>query len=221
MVKPIVIFGTTEAAELAQYYFVRDVGRTIAAFTLDAEYLREDMFRDRPVVSFQEIASTHPPDDFDVFVALGYSKLNAVRRGKFEAARAMGYDLPSYVSPRATVLNDDRIGANCFILEDNTIQPYVRIGDNVTIWSGNHIGHHSVIEDHVFVTSHVVVSGNCRVGEASFLGVNATLRDGITIGARCVVGAGALMLGDADPEGVYMGTATERSRVPSSRLRGL
>jgi hypothetical protein len=32
---------------------------------------------------------------------------------------------------------------------------------------------------------------------------------------------GALLLQDAEAEGVYMGTGTERSRVPSTRLRNL
>jgi acetyltransferase-like isoleucine patch superfamily enzyme len=60
-----------------------------------------------------------------------------------------------------------------------------------------------------------------RVGQGCFIGVNATLRDHITIGARCVIGAGALLLGDAEAEGVYMGEATPRARVPSTRLRGI
>jgi sugar O-acyltransferase (sialic acid O-acetyltransferase NeuD family) len=221
MTRPLVIFGLTEAAELAHWYFTRDMGRDVVAFAVDAAWLPDAPFCGRPVVAFETLAESHPPQTHDVFIALGYSKLNAVRRDKFVAARALGYSLPSYVSPRASVLNDGAIGQNCFILEDNTIQPFVRIGDNVTLWSGNHIGHHSVIEDHVFVASHVVVSGKCRVGEASFLGVNATLRDGLTIGPRCVIGAGALLLADAEAEGVYMGGASERARVPSSRLRGI
>jgi len=57
------------------------------------------------------------------------------------------------------------------------------------------------------------------VGAQSFIGVNATLRDHIKVGERCVVGAGTVLLEDADPEGVYVATATERSRVPSGRLR--
>jgi UDP-3-O-[3-hydroxymyristoyl] glucosamine N-acyltransferase len=104
-------------------------------------------------------------------------------------------------------------------LEDNTIQPFVTIGNNVTLWSGNHIGHHSTIRDHCFITSHVVVSGGVEIGEACFLGVNATLRDHIKIGDRCLIGAGALILNDTDPEGLYVGAATERSKVPSTRLR--
>ena len=111
------------------------------------------------------------------------------------------------------------IGENCFILEDNTIQPFVRIGHNITLWSGNHIGHHSTIEDHCFIASQVVISGGVEIKEACFLGVNATLRDHIVVGERCVVGAGALLLEDAEPEGVYIGQKTERSRVPSTKLR--
>ena len=78
-----------------------------------------------------------------------------------------------------------------------------------------------MIRDHSFVTSHVVVSGGVEIGEQCFIGVNATLRDHIKVGDRCVVGAGAILLGDAEPEGVYIGAATERSKVPSTRLRGI
>lgn len=221
MKKPIVIFGTGPIAELAKYYFSCDEGRSIAAFTVDGQFVEADTFCGESIVPFEDLRGLFPPETHDLFIALGYTKLNSVRRQKFEEAIALGYTLPSYISPRATILNDYRVGANCFILEDNTVQPFVRIGNNVTLWSGNHIGHHSVIEDHVFIASHSVVSGNCRIGEASFLGVNATLRDSVSIGSRCVIGAGALILSDAEDEGVYMGSATERSRVPSSRLRGI
>ena len=60
------------------------------------------------------------------------------------------------------------IGENCFIFEDNTIQPFVKIGDDVVLWSGNHIGHHAEIGDHCFISSHVVISG-LRAGRAVLL----------------------------------------------------
>src|SRR4029453_3467230 len=113
-----------------------------------------ETFVDLPLVPFEEIAALYPPDRYDFFVALSYAKLNAVRAAKCAAARALGYTLPSYVSSRATVFADLSHGDNCFILEDNTIQPFARIGNNVTLWSGNHIGHHSAIEDDVFMASH-------------------------------------------------------------------
>ena len=221
MKKQLVIFGSGDIAQLAHFYFTTDSEYEVVAFTVDASYIKESQFCSLPVVAFDEVVSNYPPENYEFFVALSYSKLNAVRKEKFIAAKAFGYKLASYISSRATVLNDGKIGENCFIFEDNTIQPFVRIGNNVTLWSGNHIGHHSVIKDHSFIASHVVVSGGVVIGEQCFVGVNATLRDHINIGDRCVIGAGALLLGDAEPEGVYIGTATERAKVPSTRLRGI
>jgi sugar O-acyltransferase (sialic acid O-acetyltransferase NeuD family) len=172
------------------------------------------------VVAFDEVTQIYPPDRYVFFVALGYSKLNQIRKEKYLAVKALGYEMVSYISSRASVLTED-IGENCFILEDNTVQPFVRIGNNVTLWSGNHVGHHSRIEDHCFLASHIVVSGRVTIGESCFLGVNATLRDHVTIGEKCIIGAGALILGDAAAEGVYVGQATERSRVPSTRVRNI
>ena len=221
MRKPLVIFGYGDIAQLAYHYFSTDSNHEVVAFTVDANYIKESNFCGLPVVAFEDVAKKYPPNYYDFFVALSYSRLNAVRREKFLAAKEMGYKLVSFISTSATVLNEGRIGENCFIFEDNTIQPFVTIGNNVTLWSGNHIGHHSVIHDHTFIASHVVISGGVTIGEQCFVGVNATLRDYIKIGDRCVVGAGALLLADAAPEGVYIGTATERSKVPSTRLRGI
>jgi len=219
MKRKLVLFGAGDIADVAWFYFERFSEYQPVAFTVDAAYLKEPSLNGLPVVPFEEINSVFSPDGHDMFVAVSYARLNAVRKEKYLAGKAAGYRMASYVSPQATVLNDGRIGENCLILEDNTIQPFVQIGNNVTLWSGNHIGHHSVIHDHCFLASHIVVSGGVEIREQCFVGVNATLRDHIRIGERCVIGAGSLLLGDAEPEGVYVGEATERSRVPSSRLK--
>ncbi|MEO5328895.1 MAG: acetyltransferase [Magnetococcus sp. THC-1_WYH] len=219
MKKPLVIFGSGDIAQLAHYYFSMDSDYEVVAFTVNGTYMTETFFCDLPVVPFEEVVQKYHPAECEFFVALSYSRLNAVRREKYLAAKALGYRLANFVSSRATVLNEGRIGENCFIFEDNTIQPFVTIGNNVTLWSGNHIGHHSTIKDHCFIASHVVVSGGVEIGEQCFIGVNATLRDHIKIGDRCVIGAGALLLADAEAEGVYIGTATARAKVPSTKLR--
>jgi sugar O-acyltransferase (sialic acid O-acetyltransferase NeuD family) len=215
----LVIFGSGDIAQLAHYYLSTDSNYEVVAFTVDAAYLTRTDFCGLPIVAFEEITDRYSPDTHEIFVALSYSKLNEVRKEKYLAAKASGYRLASYISSRCTVLNASKIGENCFILEDNTIQPFVTIGNNVTLWSGNHIGHHSTIHDHCFIASHVVISGGVEIDESCFIGVNATLRDHIKVGAKCVIGAGALLLADAEPEGVYIGQATERAKVPSTRLR--
>ena len=217
--KPLVIFGAGDIAELAHFYFTHDSDYRVMAFTIDAEYIKQAEFCGLPVVPFEEVSHAFPPGEHELFVALSYAKLNRIRKEKYLAAKAMGYRMAAYMSSKATVWPGFNLGENTFIFEDNTIQPFASIGNNVILWSGNHIGHHSRINDHCFLASHVVVSGRVVIEEQCFIGVNATLRDHVTIGARCVIGAGALILADTEPEGVYIGAATERSRVPSSRLR--
>lgn len=217
--KALVLFGAGEIAEVAHFYLTRDGGREVAAFSVDSQYLRETSFCGLPVVSFDAVESEFPPDRFDLFVAVSYAQLNALRARKCAEARQKGYRLATYVSTRATVWPDLTVGENCFILEDNTIQPFVRIGANVTLWSGNHIGHHAVIEDNCFITSHVVVSGGVTVKENAFIGVNATIRDHVTIGRSSVIGAGSIIVGDTPDFAVMTQAAAELSRVPSTRLR--
>jgi sugar O-acyltransferase (sialic acid O-acetyltransferase NeuD family) len=217
----IIVFGVGEIAELADFYFTHDSGYEVAGFTVDGAYLKATEFRGRPVVAFEDVAEKFPPERYRFFVAVSYARLNAIRAEKVAAARAKGYRLVSYLSSRATVFDGFDLKDNCFILEDNTIQPFARVGANVTLWSGNHIGHHSTIEDDVFLASQVVVSGGVRIGQGSFVGVNVTIRDHVTIGRQCVLGAGALVLEDQPDFSVVAPRGTERSKVPSTRLRSL
>lgn len=217
----IVIFGAGEIAEVADFYFGNDSNLKVAAFTVDAAHLKDNEFRGRPVVAFERIVEEFPPERYGFFAAVGYTNLNGLRAEKIAAARAKGYEIATYLSSRATVFEGFVAQDNCFILEDNTIQPFARIGANVTLWSGNHIGHHAIVEDDVFMASHVVVSGGVRIGQGSFVGVNVTIRDHVSIGKKCVLGAGALVLEDQPDFAVVAPRGTERSSVPSTRLRRL
>lgn len=93
-----------------------------------------------------------------------------------------------------------------FIFEDNTVQYHVSIGNNVILLSGNHIGHRTVIEDDCWFISHDVVSGFCRIGRGSFIGVNATLGYSVILGEDTVFGAVAVIVRSLPEKGlVYVG----------------
>jgi sugar O-acyltransferase (sialic acid O-acetyltransferase NeuD family) len=209
-VAKVVIFGAGDIGRLAHFYFTRDTPHDVVAFTVDRAYRQGETLAGLPICDAEEVASRYPPAGHAMFVALSYARMNRLRAEKCAAMRDSGYELLSYVSSRCTYLSEDPPGDNCFILENNTIQPFVRIGSNVTLWSGNHIGHDSTIEDNCFITSHVVVSGNVRVGAGSFIGVNATIRNSITIAPATLIGAGAVIMKDTTPKGVYM---AERARL--------
>lgn len=214
----IVIFGAGDIARLAHFYFSTDSTHRVVAFTVDADYRTGDSFQDLPLVPFERVTELYPPESYRMFVALSYANMNRSRAHKYGEAKTLGYELVSFVSSRCSFLSQHPHGDNCFILEDNTIQPFVRIGSNVTLWSGNHIGHDSTIGDHCFISSHVVVSGHCTIGSHCFLGVNATLRNGIALGDATLVGAGALIMKDTPPKSVWVPDRTRKFSKTSDQL---
>ncbi|MDX9742209.1 MAG: acetyltransferase [Arcobacteraceae bacterium] len=219
--KRVIVFGTGDISQIAHLYLSEDAGYEVVAFTMDKEYIKEDIFFGLPVVAFENLEEKFSQNEYKLFIPLSYTKINKLREKKFIEAKEKGYSFITYIHPKATVASNAKIGENCFIFEDNTIQPFVTIEDNCILWSGNHIGHHSVIKANCFIASHVVISGGCEIGENTFIGVNATLRDHIKVGKSNVIGAGALILGDTEENKVYMATRTEVSKVPSCRLREL
>lgn len=189
----IIIFGSGDIAQIANYYFNIDSNYRVVAFTVDKAYITTREFEGLPVVPFEQLKEKYPPTKYKLFIAVSYAQLNKLRERKYHEAKAMGYELVSYVSSKCSYLTPYQHGDNCFIFEDNTIQPFVKIGNNVTLWSGNHIGHHSTIHDHNFISSHVVVSGHCVINSNSFIGVNSTLGHQVEIGKENIIGAGSII----------------------------
>lgn len=216
----IIIFGTGEIAEVAHFYLTHDSDHEVIAFTIDAEFIKTEEFCGLPVVAFEQLIGLYPPSEVKLLIPIGYGKVNSLRALKYAQAKKLGYSFISYISSKADYYGT-AVGENCFILENNVIQPFASIGNNCILWSGNHIGHHTKIEDHCFIASHVVISGCVVVGEYSFVGVNATIRDNVMIGKENVIGAGAVILSNTEDKAVYASIATQKSKVPSDRLRGI
>jgi sugar O-acyltransferase (sialic acid O-acetyltransferase NeuD family) len=201
----IVVVGTGEQAELAYEYFTHDSPHEVAGFSVGSEFMdRKELFG-LPVTPFEEITERYDQDEYRAFVAISSTQLNRIRKRMFEEVKRLGYECISYVSSHAFKWHDVEIGENSFVFENNVLQYGVSVGDNVILWSGNHVGHQTKIEDHCFVTSHVVISGFCTIGSGSFLGVNSCFADKLNVGHDCVVGAGAVVVKDTEPRKVYVG----------------
>lgn len=215
----VIIFGIKDFSELANYYLKHDSLHEVVAFSVNRSYIPEGaVFQGLPVVAFEDIASFYPPDDYLFFAPMSPKNMNRDREAVYQEIKHKGYSFISYVSSKAMVFDND-IGENCFILEGNTIQPFAQIGNDVVLWSGNHIGHHSVIHDHVTFTSHVVMSGHCDIGSYSFFGVNSTLRDGLRIAEGTFVAMASAIMKDTEPWGVYKGNPAIKSVLPSTKIK--
>jgi sugar O-acyltransferase (sialic acid O-acetyltransferase NeuD family) len=214
----VVVFGTGLWAELAHFYLTHDSPHEVVGFTVDRDYLVADRFKDLPVVPFEDVHTRFPPGAFQMFIPIGFRDMNQARARKYGEAKRRGYELTSYVSSKATVWPGFTCGDNCFIFEHNNIQPFVTIGNDVVMWSANHIGHHSVIKDHVTITSHVVVAGCCTIDDYCFLGANCTIRDETVVARATLVGMGVTIQADTREHEVYKAQKTAPAAIRSDEL---
>jgi sugar O-acyltransferase (sialic acid O-acetyltransferase NeuD family) len=210
-IKKIILFGAGDLAKIAALYFERDTEYEVAGFTVDREFIKTEYQMTLPIVPFEEVENVFPPETHDIHVCLIYNDMNRLRMKKCKEAETKGYKLASYISSHAFVAPTAKIKKHCFIFENNVIQDYVEIGENCILWSGNHVGHSSKIEDNVFISSHVVISGHCCVGSNCFIGVNSALANGTTIGSETWLSHGSIISGNIPPHSMV--TSPVRSSI--------
>ena len=214
----MVIVGDSLFAEVALEYFTHDSPFRVVGFAVEREFLSRQELLGLPVVAVEDLPNRFAPANHHFYAAIVYTRLNRLRERLYRQVKSMGYTPASFISSRAVVAANAKVGEHVFIFEHNTVQPFVTLGDNVVLWSGNHIGHHSTVEDNCFISSHVVISGSCRVGRNTFMGVNCCLGNDLTIGKDCWIGNGVTLSRNVPDGTLYGPPESEPSKVSSYRF---
>jgi sugar O-acyltransferase (sialic acid O-acetyltransferase NeuD family) len=219
--KKIIIFGISDFAMQVSFYFMNDSNCDIVAYTVDAKFNNAKTFLGLPIVDFEEIQKMYPPEEHEMFIAIGYQKLNKTREKKFIEAKFKGYKLVTFICSKNSVWEDLDIGENCFIMEGNVIQLSVKISDNVVIGVGNRIGHNTIIEENCFLTSGIVIGGHCRINKNSFIGLSSVIRDKTIIEESNILGAGSIILKNTMKNSSYLTSSTPKTKAPNSFIMDL
>jgi FlaA1/EpsC-like NDP-sugar epimerase len=91
----VVVCGTGQWAEMAHYYLTHDSTHEVVAFTVDGDYMKETENRGLPVVPFEEVEKLYSPERCEMFIALGFKRMNHFRAEKYHQVKLKGYKLAS------------------------------------------------------------------------------------------------------------------------------
>ena len=205
----IILFGTGFIAEEVFHYFEKDSNYSVEAFTVDKKNLKKKKFMGLDVVPFDNVEKIYSPKKFGFFVAVGYTNLNSLRAQKFKEARSKGYKLVSYISSKSSIFHKNHIKENTLILENSTIQPTAKLGNNVFIWANNLIGHHVTLNDNCYVSGNCTVSGSSIIGKNCFLGANCTIGHNVVVENDCLIGSNALVTNNMKKNSVAVSQPTK------------
>lgn len=216
--RKLVIIGDSAFAEIAYEYFSNDSEYEVVAFSVEQKFLNKSNLFGLPVIPFESLEESYSPSDHYVFAAVVYTNLNRLRTRLYQQAKNKGFSLASYISNKAFMWKNVELGEHCFIFENNVVQPFVKLGNNVILWSGNHIGHHSIVKDNCFISSHVVISGFVEIGENCFLGVNSTVANNLKIAKDCWISPSVTINKNTKTGEIYRTSPIEAAKVDAYRL---
>ncbi|GAB2182496.1 hypothetical protein DLREEDagrD3_27190 [Denitratisoma sp. agr-D3] len=211
----VVIYGNGAMAKVLYSYAKKTLD--IQGFTVDRHCMTgdTDTFCQLPLLPFDQVATTFPPEQHSMIVMVGFAEMNKLRQRKCEEAETLGYRLTSYVHESVQRHDDVTIGKNVVVLDHVSLHPGTTLGDGVFISSNVNIGHDCVIGDYNWINSGVAIAGHCTLGPGSFWGVNACAGDGITLGAHNFIGANTLIAQNTTDEEVYLSEPGMKFRLKS------
>lgn len=196
--KSVIVFGNQDSASTTQYYLSVDSPYRVVAFTVDQDRITEPTHENLPVVPFESIQEEFPPDQVDFIFPAGFQlsnpcNTNIFRKNRYELIKSMGYKFINYISSRASVATNVKIGENVLIYEGAIVQPFVEIGNNTIIRSGVNLGHHCWVKDHCFLSAEVTVGSRTVIGSQTFIGLNTTVLNSVTVGNGSFIGSSTLI----------------------------
>ena len=96
--------------------------------------------------------------------------------------------------------------------QKNLFNPEASIGLGVILNTGCSIDHDCVLGDAVHISPGVRLAGGVHVGDLSWVGIGASVRQLVRIGVRVIVGAGSTVVCDVPNDLTVAGVPAKRMR---------
>lgn len=148
------------------------------------------------------------PHEGDVFAcALG----NPVYREKYiNMMLARGGKFETFISPKASVYQNARIGIGTVIYENSVVSVDVEVGDFVLMLSNVALGHDSAIGDFSVLEANASVCGFARIGSGVTVHTTAVVLPKVKVGDHSIVGAGSVALSNVKSGSTVFGVPAVR-----------
>lgn len=138
-------------------------------------------------------------------VVLAISDPKAKRRGYDYLSSLGNISFPTLVDPLAYIEESVILGEGCILMQMSSVSVDSRLGIGCFVNYGTQIAHDCTIGDFVSIMPSVNISGNVTVADEAFIGVQASIRYGLSIGKSSIVGMCSMVLCDVPDHTAVIG----------------
>ena len=144
--------------------------------------------------------------------------LLAINDGKVREGLEKSFNISKFIAQTSLVSDSSIIDSGALISDFVIIGPSSRVGRLFHANYYSYVAHDCVIGNYVTFGPSVRCNGNVRIDDYVYVGANASIRQGLSIGRNAVVGMGAVVVKDVPANAVVVGNpATILRQYP--RLR--
>lgn len=215
--KKIIVFGNGGHARTIYGYFHDE--KIVKGFVVDDAFVEaQPLIGGIPVYPMSKITEIFPPGEYSILVALAFKDLNQLRMQKSNELRDLGYEFVSFIDRSVRVPCQYSIGENSIVIGNTDIHEGVIIEEGVFVSSGAVLGHDSVLEKYSWIGSGAVLTGCVKVGEFSVLGMNASIKQNVTLSHCTLVSPNTFVSMDTSPFGSVIGSSGKIVPIDSRKL---
>lgn len=105
-----------------------------------------------------------------------------------------------------------QVGKRCKIREGATLNTgteggggITRIGDDVLMMTGSHVGHDAILGDRVVLANQAAIAGHCQIGDDVIVGGLSGVHQWVRVGRGAIIGAVTMVTNDVVPYGLVQG----------------
>jgi len=201
--KPFIIFGNGDFADIVEYIIVEEMHEEVAGYTVNEAFLSDSEWKGKPVVPLERIEKYFNPVLYNFSIAYEGRDLYGTRETIMAAMAERGFSFENVISSSANVTNA-RIGVGNIIMQDVLIAPFAELGDGNVFWGTSQIQHHNRVGNFNCFAPGMATCGYTVIPDHCFFGANCTIKSGIHISNRTFVGANAYVDNDTDVGAVWL-----------------
>lgn len=132
-------------------------------------------------------------DDIKFVVCAGKGLARRLLTARLGLAGISDERFATIVHPSVDVPGSVQVGPGSILLAHVALTADVTVGRHVVAMPQVTITHDDVVEDFATLCAGVTLGGQVRVAEAAYLGMNACVREGVTVGRQSMLGMGSVL----------------------------
>lgn len=129
----------------------------------------------------------------------------SARKLLFDKIADSGYPLTTLIDETAIVSPTAKISAGCVVNAGAIISSNAVIKENCFVMFHTIIGHDASIDRHCVICPKATVGGFSIIGEQTFLGLGSSIKEGINVGSKAIVGLGSKLFRNVEDRATVIG----------------